>query len=416
MNTFMNSLIESNVQCLGCEFFDRLFQIISNAAAAVYGKFVIFCVILFCIFFAFYIINAVWKNIKGGITDPLYQKSLKPLLINSLISLTFLSMGVVLPRFITTITFEPVSEIALIYTHNMLRTDINDVNEKVTYQPIEMSDDGFFRPQLRDNIIMLMKTTITQFQSYMKLGIAVMDKAFSLKALLGIGSLIKHIILFFIGFYLFYGFFKLFIRFCFYFIDIILAMSFFAFLFPVSLILVAFKGDDAPKWMSGLGGSIGTNQLKNLINAIVALVSAVLTYTIIMVIIAKFFSEPGQSVTEIMNLITQGKIFEGDLFDGNLATITIGGCVILVYVLNFIYNQIPQITSMIWESFGVSPKNDQLGDKLATDMMGLTTNVLNVAKNAGKNILNGGKKTAGDAAENKSGQGTDTETKDTGKK
>ena len=391
MNTFMNSLIESNVQCLGCEFFDRLFQIISNAAAAVYGKFVIFCVILFCIFFAFYIINAVWKNIKGGITDPWYQKSLKPLLINSLVSLTFLSMGVMLPRFITTITFEPAANIALIYTHSMLNTDNDIVNEKVTYQPMQMSDDGFYRPQLRDTIIMLMKTTITQFQSYMKLGIAVMDKAFSLKALFGIGSLIKHIILFFIGLYLFYGFFKLFVRFCFYFADIIVAMTFFAFFFPLSLILVAFKGDDAPKWMSGLGKEVGTNQFKKLINAIIALVSAVLTYTIIMVIIAKFFSEPGQSVNEVMDLITSGNIFAEDLSDDNLAAMTVGGCIILIYVLNFIYGQIPQVTSMVWESFGVSPDN-KLSEQLADDAMKLTTNVVNVAKNIGKNILNGGEK------------------------
>ena len=92
MNRLVNSFVESTVQCWGCEVFDRLFQIVSNAAAAVYDKFVIFCAILFCVLFAFYLINAVWKNFKGGITDPLYQKSLKPLFINSLVSLTFLSM------------------------------------------------------------------------------------------------------------------------------------------------------------------------------------------------------------------------------------------------------------------------------------------------------------------------------------
>lgn len=393
MNDIVNPLIDSYVQCWGCPVFDRLFQVVSNAAAAVYDQFIIFCAILFCILFAFYVVNAVWKNIKGGVTDSFYQKSLKPVLINSLISLAFLSMGVVLPRFVTTITIEPAANIALIYTQSMLRTDTATVNERVTYQPMPISDDGFYRPQLRDTIVMLMKTTITQFQSYMKLGIAVMDHAFSLDALLGIGSLIKHIIIFFIGLYLFYNFLKLFLRFCFYFADIIIAMTFFAFFFPLSLILVAFKDGDTPGWMSGLGKRVGINQLKSLINAIIALVAAVLTYTVIMAIIAKFFAAPGQSAAEIMELITSGDIFAGDLSGDNLAAMTIGGCVILVYVLNYIYDQIPNVTAMVLDSFGVSQEN-QISEQLANDAMKLTTNIVEATKQIGKTILDGGAKDA----------------------
>lgn len=389
MNGFMNSLIDDTVQCWGCPVFDRLFQIVSNAAAAVYDQFAIFCAILFCVLFAFYVINAVWKNMKEDVSDPWYQKSIKPVFINSIVALAFLSMGVMLPRFITSITFEPVADITLIYTQSMLKTDSTVVNEKVTYQPEEITDDGFFRPQLRDKIIMLMKTTITQFQSYMKLGIAVMDYAFSLKALIGISALIKHIILFFIGLYLLYGFFKLFVRFCFYFADIIVAMTFFAFFFPLSLILVAFKGGNAPEWISSLGKNVGTDQFKKLINSIIALASAVITYTVIMVIIAKFFSAPGQSTAEIMELITTGQVFAGDLSGDNIAAMTLGGCVILIYVLNFIYGQIPQVTSMILDSFGVSSENE-LSEGLANDAMKLTTNIVTTAKNIGKTILNGG--------------------------
>lgn len=390
MNDFMTSLIDDTVQCWGCPIFDRLFQIISNAAAAVYDRFIIFCAILFCVLFAFYVVNAVWKNMKDDVSDPFYQKSIKPVFINSIIALAFLSMGVTLPRFITSITFEPVADITLIYTQSMLRTDNETVSEKVTYQPQQISDSGFYRPQLRDKIIMLMKTTITQFQSYMKLGIVVMDNAFSLKALLGIGALVKHIILFFIGLYLFYGFFKLFVRFCFYFADIIVSMTFFAFFFPLSLILVAFKGGNSPGWISSLGKVVGTNQFKTLINAIITLASAVITYTVIMVIIAKFFSAPGQSASEIMELITTGQVFVGDLSDENLAAMTLGGCVILVYVLNFIYGQIPKVTSMILDSFGVSEEN-KLSEQLADDAMKLTTNIITTAKNIGKNILSGDK-------------------------
>lgn len=413
MNKLMNSFVDNTVQCWGCEVFDRLFQIVSDAAAAVYNQLAIFCAVLFCILFAFYIFNAVWKNMKDNISDPFYQKSIKPIFINSLVALALLSMGVALPRFITSITFEPVADMTLIYTQSMLHTDNDVINEKVTYQPETMNDKGFFRPQLRDKIIALMKTTITQFQSYMKLGIAVMDKAFSLKALLGISSLIKHIILFFMGLYLFYGFFKFFVRFCFYFADIIVAMTFFAFFFPLSLILVAFKGGNAPNWISSLGKNIGTEQFKKLINSIIALVSAVITYTVIMVIIAKFFSAPGQSAAEIMDLITTGNIFEGDLSDENLAAMTLGGCVILVYVLNYIYSQIPQVTSMILDSFGVSAEN-KLSEELADNAMKLTANVINAAKNIGKTILTGGEKK--EEAKEETKEETKEKTKDDGKK
>ena len=391
MNDFINPVIDASVQCWGCPIFDRLFAIVSNAAAAVYDQFVIFCAIIFCVLFAFVVLNAVWQNIKSPTPDPWYQKSLKPLLINSLVSLTFLSMGVYLPRFVSSVTFEPVANITLIYTQSMLQTNPETVNEHVTYQPMEISDDGFFRPELRDSIILLMKTTITQFQSYMKLGIAVMDNAFSLDALLGIGNLIKHIILFFIGLYLAYAFFKLFWRFCCYFADIIVAMTFFAFLFPLSLILVAFKGADAPSWVTNLGKGIGTKQFKKLINAIIALAAAVLTYTVIMVIIAKFFSAPGQSAADIMQLITSGEVFAGDLSGDNLAAMTLGGCIILVYVLNFLYTQIPTVTQMVLDSFGVSQEN-QLSEQLANDAMKLTSTIVETVKKAGATIISGGKK------------------------
>lgn len=392
MNNWLNSLVDENVQCWGCPVFDRLFQIVSDAAAAVYDQFVFFCVVLFCVLFAFFVLNAVWANIKGGMTDPWYSKSIKPVIINSLFALTFLGMGVVLPRFITTVTFEPAAQVALVYTQTMLKTDDAAVNQKVTYQPMSMSDDGFFRPQLRDTIILLMKTTITQFQSYMKLGIAVMDHAFKWSALASIGALIKHILLFFIGMYLFWGFCKLFFRFCFYFADIIVAMTFFAFFFPLSLMLISFKGaQNVPAWISGLGKKYGADQFKTLINAIISLAAAVLTYTVIMVIIAKFFSAPGSSTTELMDLITSGQVFAADLSDDNLASMTIMGAIVLVYVLNFIYSQIPEVTSMVLSAFNVGTEN-KLSEQLADDAMKLTGAAFDTAKKIGTIIINGGDK------------------------
>lgn len=392
MNELMNPIIDGTVQCWGCPVFDRLFQVISMAAAAGYDKFVVFCMILFCVLFAFFVVSAVWKNIKGGADgDPFYAKTIRPVFINSLVAFAFLSLGVWLPRFVTTITFEPVAQITATYTQSMLRMDAETVNEKVTYQPMKMSDDGFYRPALRDTIILIMKTTITQFQAYMKLGIAVMDSAFEWKALLGVGALIKHIIMFFVGLYLFYGFFKLFVRFCFYFADVIIAMTFFAFFFPLSLTLVSFKGADAPQWMANLGKNVGTDQFKKVINAIIGLAAAVLTYTVIMVIIAKFFSAPGESAADLMTLITSGSVFDADLDQDNLAQITLGSAIVLVYVLNYIYSQIPQVTNMVLGAFNVSADN-KLGEQLADDAMKLTTAAAQTMKKIGATIINGGKK------------------------
>lgn len=392
MNEIAGNLIDHTIQCYGCPIFDRLFQIVSDSAAAVYNKMAFLATLIFVVLFAFYVLNAVWQNLKKDIPDPWYQKSIRPVIINSLIALSFLWMGIGLPRLITQTTFEPVAQISLIYTQSMLNIDDEIVNERVTYKPMKMSDDGFFRSELRDKIIMLMKTTITQFQSYMKLGIAVMDSAFSWRALLGIGALIKHIILFFVGLYIFYAFFKLFFRFCCYFADIIVSMALFAFFFPLSLVLIAFRGaDNVPSWMSGLGKDLGLNQFKTLINAIIALSAAVITYTVIMVIIAKFFTAPDASVNEIMNAITTGNIFDVELSDDNVASLTIMGTVVLVYVINFIQSKIPDVTDMVLSAFNVKSEN-KLSEQLANDAMTLTNATINTVKNVGKIIINGGEK------------------------
>lgn len=386
MNSWLNGIVDGSVQCWGCPVFDRLFQVVSDASAAVYRQFSLFCILIFCIILAFYVLYAVWKNIKGGIDDPMYQKYFKPVLINSLFVFALLGMGVALPRFITTITFEPVADMTLIYTQSMVRMDNATVEKKVTYQPKAMDDTGFYRPQLRDKIIMLMKTTITQFQGYIKLGIAIMDNAFSWKALLGIGALLKHIIMFAIGLYLVYGFFKIFIRFCFYFVDIIVAMTFFAFFFPLSLVMFVFKNSEAPDWVKKLGGDLGAGQFKNVINAIISLASAVLTYTVIMVIIAKFFAAPGTSTVELMEMITNGSIYADALSDDNLATLTIAGCVVLIYVIDFLAAQVPQVTKMVMDTFDVQD-NNKLSEGMADDALKVAGNIAKTVKDIGAKAL-----------------------------
>lgn len=390
MTNIINSFINNSVQCWGCGVFDRLFQIVSTAATQMYEQLTFLAMITFVALFTALIVNAVYQNIKSGGNDPFYKKSILKVFINAIVVLGLLGAGVAVPKMVTRVTIEPAALVALTYTQALTQQDMDTVEEKVTYQPMEMADDGFFRPQLRDTIIMLMKTTITQFQSYMKLGVAIMDSAFTWKALLGIGALIKHIGLFFIGLYLFYGFFKLFVRFCFYFVDIIVAMAFFAFFFPMSLMLLAFDGaEHIPDVVKNVSKHISKDQIKKLINAIVALASCVLTYTIIMMVIAKFFSDPDESNVALMQKIMSGEVFEADLNDENLEALTLMSVTVLVYVLNFIYKQIPQITGMILGVFGVSAEN-QLSEKLADDALTLSKNVINTAVTVGKTIINGG--------------------------
>lgn len=390
MNGWVNPIIDGTVQCWGCPVFDRLFQVISSAAAGVYRQFSLFCILIFCLILAFYILFSVWKNLRGGGTDPFYQKSIKPVLINSLFVFALLGLGLYLPRFISTITFEPVAQMTLTYTQSMVNTNDETVNQKVSYQPQRMDESGFFRPQLRDTIIMLMKTTITQFQSYMKLGIAIMDKAFSWGALTGIGALVKHIIMFFMGLYLVYQFFKIFIKFCFYFVDVIVAMTFFAFFLPLSVVMFAFKNSDGPEWIKSIGSSLGMGQIKNVINAVISLASAVITYTVIMVIIAKFFSVSGASTTDLMQMITSGQIFAGALSDDNLAAMTLTGSIVLVYVINFLADQITNVTKMVMGAFDIKEEKPALGEEMGNNMLKLTENIVKTVKDVGSAVISGG--------------------------
>lgn len=389
MSGIMDSVIDTTVQCWGCPVFDNLFNIVSGAAAAIYTQFATLCAIIFCLLFAFFVINAVWQNIKGGFGDAWYQKSIRPVVINSLVALTLLSMGVAFPRFLTTITFEPVAHMSLIYTQSMLKTTPEEINQVITYTPQPIADDGFFRVQLRDSIISLMKTTVSQFQSYMRLGVAIMDSAFSFSALFGIGNIIKHFIMFLVGVYLFYGFFKLFVRFCFYFADIIVAMTLFAFMFPLSLVLLPFSNaQSVPKWMSGLGKNIGTDQIKKLIGAIVALAAATITYTVIIVIVAKFFAANGTSVAELVDTILApgGEIFDIELSKDNLASITLWGAIVLVYIINYLCAQIPNVKSMVLDVFNVKAENE-LSEQLADDAMRLTKVAAGAVKTAAKGMV-----------------------------
>lgn len=393
MNGILNGFVDTAVQCWGCAVFDNLFRVVSNAGAAVYNKIADICFILFAVLFVFFVVWAVWKHVnpkKPETGDPFYMKSVVRVVINSLFALTLLGVGVGFPRFITRVTFEPVADVTLIYSQAMLQTTPAAVDERVPYKLEKMNDDGFFRPALRNTIISIMKTTVTMFQDYMKLGIAVMDGAFSWKHIHNLGDIFRHIIMFFVGLYLFYGFFKLFIKFCFYFVDVIVDMAMFAFLFPIGLMMMSFRGGEMPDWMSSLGKGLGTNQLKKLISAIITLASAVITYMVILAIISRYFSDAGMDTNELMNAILSGEVFASDLSEENLASITLIGAIILVYVLNYIYSQIPNVSKMVLGAFGTSDGENKLSEQMANDAEKLVGLVTNSIKSVGNKIVNNG--------------------------
>ena len=353
MNGWLNSLVDKTVQCWGCGVFDRLFQVVSAAGAAMYDSMARFGLVLLVVFIAFYIMYSVWKNL-GKAEDYTYQKAFKPVLVNSLLVVALLSTGVFFPRFVTTITIEPVADMTLLYTQTMLHKTTEDIEAQIKYIPQNMPEDGFYRPQLRDKIIELIKTATTQFQAMIKLGILVMDKAFSWSAFFGIGALVKHIILFLMGLTLVWGFFRLFIKFCFYFVDIIVALSFFAFFFPLGLVFFVFKNSDSAGWVKKMGDKIAPQLLKDAVGSVITLGTVVITYVVIMVLVARFVAGTEAGGTELVNqILSGGDIFAGSLADDDMVTLTLSGIIVLMYVVRFLADQIGEVAKSIVDAFGV---------------------------------------------------------------
>ncbi len=390
MQELTNSLIDTTAQCWACGVFDALFAIISTVAAAAYERLTIFGVIIFCVLFVFYVFNAFWQNMKNGMGDPMFQKSLRPVLIKSMLALSLLAMGTTIPKLISKITFEPVAAVTLQYSKVMLPDDY-----KITETPtkIALDDNGFFNPKLRDTILQIVETSVSNFQVFVKTGVAIINSAFSIEALLGgIGTLVRHIIVFFIGLFLTYNFAKLFIKYSFCFMDIIVAMAMFAFFFPLSLIFFIFKGaTDAPKWMQNLGSSMGSGQIKKLINAIVSVASAILTYTIIMEIIRGFLDQNNADINFLQR--NSAQVFNFNLDNPDTMTITFSGIIVLVYVINYIAGQAPKITEKIMSVFGLK-QEDEYSKAMGKSMLTLTEDVWNLGKGLAKTVITHGAATA----------------------
>jgi hypothetical protein len=68
---------------------------------------------------------------------------------------------------------------------------------------------------------------------------------------------------------------------------------------------------------------------------------------------------------------------------------TLTSCIALVYVMNYIFEQIPEITKMVMAVFSVQ-ENTKHGDQFANDIMTLSKNAIDNVVKAGKIIVSGG--------------------------
>ena len=376
-----NNLIDNGMQCWTCPIFDRLFEIISNSAAAAYSRLTFFSVIIFTLLLAVYILSIVWDNMKQGGEDPLFQNTLRPVLIKSLIALSLLGAGLLVPKLISTAILEPTAEITYQFSQSMLPETYTNVP---TYtSSINIGDDSFFTKGLRDTIIKILNTSVSNFQVYVTFGINIIDQAFSVRALLGgIAVLVRHIIIFFIGLFLTYYFGKWFIKYSFCFIDIIVAMAMFAFFFPLSVVLFIFKdANKAPEWMKKLGSDLGTGQIKKLVNAIISVAATILTYSIMIAIIGEFLNLHSDGLNSSRSL------FDFDLDHSTAMETTIAGTIVLVYVVNYISDQTQEVAKKILSVFGLS-KETPLSDEMGENTWKLTNLAFNQVKGLAKTIIN----------------------------
>ena len=385
MQDIATAFVNNATQCWACPVFDALFAIISNSAAVVYQRLSFFSVILFVTLFAFYVLNAVWQNIKRGGDDPMYTKTLQRVGIKSMFALSLLAAGIIVPQFISKITFEPTAILTLKFSEAMLPTDYVVNN---AYTAIPLSANGFFNIELRDTILQLIQTSVTNFQVFINIGIGIIDKAFDMSLLDliggGISGLIRHFIVAIIGIFLTYNFGKLFIKYSFCFMDIIFSMAIFAFFFPLSIVFFIFQGaQDVPGWMSNLGKGFGGEQIKKIINAIVSVAATIFTYTIITIIIRGYLDGNGIDSYQIDST----SLFNFDLDNSDAMQLTIVGATVLLYIINYIADQPKKITQKIMKIFGLSME-DSMSKEMGDNALKLTNLAYQNTKNIVKAIVN----------------------------
>ena len=150
--------------------------------------------------------------------------------------------------------------------------------------------------------------------------------------------------------------------------------------------------------MKKLGSEFGSGQIKKLINAIVSVAATILTYTIMMLIIAGFLRDSGVDVNSIQN--ASESLFDFDLDNSTAMEITVAGTIVLVYVINYIAGKIPDVTQKIFDAFGAK-QEDSISKEMGENVWKLTTIITNKAKEITKKIINPESATTNESKEEK---------------
>jgi hypothetical protein len=167
----------------------------------------------------------------------------------------------------------------------------------------------------------------------------------------------------------------------------------FAFFFPFMLVLFVFKDSKAADWIKKMGGAFSsgdTSLIKRVINTIVALVVAMITYTVVMVIIAKFLGSDLMSSNEIVQNMLAGTLSDNMLVDEDedLVNMTLIGCILLGFLVGYIVGQIPSVVSEVLAAIGIKP-DDKLGKEMADSAEVIAKSVVSWVGGKGKIIITG---------------------------
>ena len=159
--------------------------------------------------------------------------------------------------------------------------------------------------------------------------------------------------------------------------------------------------------MTGFGKSLGSGQIKKLINAIVSISASILTYTIIIAILAGFFAQQGIDIDSFSGDPNFFKtFFEIDLDkEASLEQMSITALVVLVFIINHLSNQVGEVTKKVLSTFGIT-QEDSASKEMGENMWNLTNIAFDNVKNITKTVV-----TSGASALKKDGDKTDS-TKD----
>ncbi|MDR0319558.1 MAG: hypothetical protein LBH81_02350 [Rickettsiales bacterium] len=336
MNGALEFLTANLVQCWACPVFDNLFVAVGSAAENSYGQIARFALFLLTAFIAFYTVYIVMTKLSKGAEDPFYMKSMKPVLINSIIIVSLIGMGTFVPKTVARLTLEPVAAMTHAIASSVI--PLPDRGISAAYEPKPMPDSSFYSPALKNRVLDIMQMTTTAFQGFILFGFAMISNSLNLTALLSVlsgdfGPALDTVFMFFLGVFVAWSFIKLFLKFLFYFIDVIVSLTLFAFLFPIMLMAFVMKNSEAPGWVKSIGGMSG-NIFQTAVRSVITLASAMIVYVVILAMLSGFIDLSNPS------------------FESPAVMHSAAGIAVLVLIIGFLAAKIDDIAKELLAALG----------------------------------------------------------------